>query len=93
MEESNVQPVNSPVTVCISSTNSYFRWASFILIPLCAHVQVCGDIHGQFFDLMELFKIGGEIPKTRYVFMVRICMIAHASVGEGGRLRRTEQLQ
>jgi serine/threonine-protein phosphatase 6 catalytic subunit len=44
MEESNVQPVSSPVTVC-------------------------GDIHGQFYDLMELFKTGGKLPETNYVFM------------------------
>jgi len=44
LEESNVQPVTSPVTVC-------------------------GDIHGQFYDLLELFKTGGYIPETNYVFM------------------------
>lgn len=43
-EESNVQPVKCPVTVC-------------------------GDIHGQFHDLMELFKIGGPNPDTNYLFM------------------------
>jgi len=44
VEESNVQPVNSPVTVC-------------------------GDIHGQFHDLLRLFDTGGEVPGTNYVFM------------------------
>ena len=46
IEESNVQPVNSPVTVC-------------------------GDIHGQFHDLLKLFETGGDVPLTNYIFMVR----------------------
>ena len=44
IEESNVQPVQAPVTIC-------------------------GDIHGQFHDLLELFKKGGDIPQSRYIFM------------------------
>ncbi|CAH0388682.1 unnamed protein product [Bemisia tabaci] len=43
-EESNVQPVSTPVTVC-------------------------GDIHGQFYDLEELFRQGGQVPDTNYIFM------------------------
>ncbi|KAJ3434558.1 serine/threonine-protein phosphatase pp2a-related [Anaeramoeba flamelloides] len=44
IEENNVHPISSPVTVC-------------------------GDIHGQFFDLLELFKIGGDIKNTKYIFL------------------------
>ena len=32
-------------------------------------VTICGDVHGQFHDLIELFKIGGKCPETNYLFM------------------------
>jgi serine/threonine-protein phosphatase 4 catalytic subunit len=44
VEESNVQRVDAPVTLC-------------------------GDIHGQFYDLVELFQVGADVPETNYLFM------------------------
>jgi len=32
-------------------------------------VTVVGDLHGQFFDLMELFRIAGKAPDTNFHFM------------------------
>ncbi|KAH3744021.1 protein phosphatase 2A [Pelomyxa schiedti] len=32
-------------------------------------VTVAGDVHGQFHDLVELFKIGGNCPDTNYLFL------------------------
>ncbi|KAI4839507.1 serine/threonine protein phosphatase 4 [Plasmodium brasilianum] len=32
-------------------------------------VIICGDIHGQFHDLTELFNIGNELPYINYIFL------------------------
>lgn len=37
--------------------------------PVSSPVTVAGDVHGQFYDVLELFKKGGPLPNTRYIFI------------------------
>lgn len=39
------------------------------VVHIDAPVTVVGDIHGQFFDMIEIFRIGGFCPDTNYLFL------------------------
>lgn len=39
------------------------------VVHVSSPVTVVGDIHGQFHDLIEIFRIGGDPPSTNYLFL------------------------
>ncbi len=39
------------------------------MLELSAPIQICGDIHGQYYDLLRLFECAGYPPEKNYLFL------------------------
>ncbi|ESL09076.1 serine/threonine protein phosphatase [Trypanosoma rangeli SC58] len=39
------------------------------LLRVQGSAVICGDLHGQFFDLLKLFELGGEPGEQQYIFL------------------------
>eukprot|EP00826_Nyctotherus_ovalis_P053210 TRINITY_DN687_c0_g1_i7.p1 TRINITY_DN687_c0_g1~~TRINITY_DN687_c0_g1_i7.p1 ORF type:complete len:251 (+),score=69.84 TRINITY_DN687_c0_g1_i7:157-909(+) len=61
-------PTESEVIGLCKKARELFA-SEYNIVNVDAPVTICGDIHGQYFDLFELFKTGGESPDTNYVFL------------------------
>lgn len=64
--------------LCIHVKNILMEESNVVYVR--SPVKICGDIHGQFYDLLELFRSGGEIPDTNYIFMGDFVDRGHNSV-------------
>jgi hypothetical protein len=61
MKESEIR------ALCLKSREIFLNQP--ILLELEAPLKICGDIHGQYTDLLRLFEYGGFPPEANYLFL------------------------
>ena len=58
---------NEVIKICEKAREIFLKEPNIVKVR--TPVTVCGDIHGQFEDLLELFQVGGSCPETSYLFL------------------------
>ncbi|KAK8999556.1 hypothetical protein V6N11_070717 [Hibiscus sabdariffa] len=53
--------------LCVASKDIFSQQPN--LLELEAPIKICGDIHGQYSDLLRLFEYGGFPPHANYLFL------------------------
>lgn len=53
--------------LCLTSKEIFMQQPN--LLELEAPIKICGDIHGQYSDLLRLFEYGGFPPEANYLFL------------------------
>ena len=55
------------IYICNKARNIFLSQP--VLLELCAPLKICGDVHGQYFDLLRLFEYGKFPPESNYLFL------------------------
>eukprot|EP00756_Hemistasia_phaeocysticola_P036712 Hpha_TRINITY_DN16657_c1_g11::TRINITY_DN16657_c1_g11_i2::g.178493::m.178493/K06269/PPP1C; serine/threonine-protein phosphatase PP1 catalytic subunit len=63
-----VNLTEAEVRMLVLRTRELFMQQS-TLLELVAPVKICGDVHGQYCDLLRLFEYGGWPPDSNYLFL------------------------
>uniref|UniRef100_A0A803K6U5 Serine/threonine-protein phosphatase n=1 Tax=Xenopus tropicalis TaxID=8364 RepID=A0A803K6U5_XENTR len=64
----NVQLTENEIRgLCLKSREIFLSQP--ILLELEAPLKICGDVHGQYYDLLRLFEYGGFPPESNYLFL------------------------
>lgn len=62
-------PIDEYELVCLFRLAQDIFYKEFTLLRISAPITVCGDVHGQFYDVLYLFDVGGLPPDTKYLFL------------------------
>jgi len=53
--------------LCVTSREIFINQPN--MLELEAPLKICGDVHGQYYDLLRLFEYGGFPPEANYLFL------------------------
>ena len=64
----SVQMTEEEIGVLIATAKELFLQEP-TLLELESPLKICGDIHGQYTDLLRIFQLGGFPPQEKYLFL------------------------
>ena len=67
IEQGNVIPEATVIEILMRLMEILYNECNVLVLQ--SPIVICGDIHGQLDDLLELFRISGDKEKQKYLFM------------------------